>query len=508
MAQDRIKKVGKNLTFSYVATFANTLASFVLRTIFIKVLSEDYLGINSLFTDVLNILSFAELGIGNVMNFALYKPVADGDNEKIKSLMAFYKKAYRTIAFIIAGLGLLLLPFLNFIINNPNNIEHIKLYYLVYLYNTVVTYFVSYKHSIANAEQKNYVVSIINSIAYLVTAIVQGIVLVIFRQYLIYLISASVVLTIRLIVESKYFDKKYPILKENDIQPLDEKELKSINKNVRGLIIHKLSDVCVNQTDSILISMFSNVATLGLISNYKLIMNAISGYISTIFSSTVSTLGNIVAVEKREKQLEFFNAYNFINFWIYGFSCLAFFFLLKPSVIVLWGEKYAIDQYYVLFICLNFYISGQLSAYCNFKAANGSFTDDRYFVLFIALLNLVVSIILAKTIGLVGIYVGTTITYLLEIIVRPIISYESFTVGRVSNFFIHLLKYFLSVIVSGVILFVVFKALPLDNGFISYIIKIVIVAIIPNLIFYVSYRNTAEFKYFENIILSRFKHEK
>lgn len=508
MAQDRVEKVKKNLVFSYITTFAKTLASFILRTIFIKILSEDYLGVNSLFTDVLNILSFAELGIGNVMNFALYKPVADNDKEKIKSLMAFYKKAYTTIAFVIAGLGLALVPFLDKIINNPNNIEHITTFYLIYLYNTVVTYFVSYKHSIANAEQNNYIVSIINTLSYLATVLVQIIALVCFRNYLIYLLSASVVLTIRLIIESKYFDKKYPLLTEKNIEKLDDKELKTINKNVRGLIIHKLSDVCVNQTDSLLTSMFSNLAMVGLFSNYKMIMNAISGYISTIFTSTVSTLGNIVAVEKRETQLSLFNSYNFINFWIYGFSCLAFLFLLKPSIIILWGEKYTIDQYYVFFICLNFYIAGQLTAYCNFKAANGSFTDDRYLVLFSAILNLVISVILAKTIGLVGIYVGTTITYLFEITVRPAMSYEKFTVGKVRDFYFNLLKYFLSVVLAGIVLHLLFKYLPLGYDLLGYICKIIIVAIIPNVIFFLLYRKTNEFKYFENIALSRLRHGK
>lgn len=509
MAIDRVKAIKKNIAFSYISNFVSILASFVLRTIFIKIFSSDYLGVNSLFTDVLNVLSFAELGIGNVMNFALYKPVAEDDKEKIKSLMAFYKKAYYTIAVIIAVLGLILLPFIESIINNPNNIQHIKLYYLIFLYNTVITYFVSYKHSIVNAEQKNYVISVINSISTIFTYVIQAIALIIFREYIVYLLSASIALTIKLFIESRYLDKKYPILKEKDVKELDDKELKSINRNVRGLVIHKLSDIIINQTDTILISMFSNLSVLGLISNYKVIMNSISGYISTLFNSTVSTLGNIVAVETKDRQLKLFNVYNFINFWIYGFSSLAFLFLLKPTIVILWGMENTINQSFIFFICLNYYLAGQLMAYCNFKAANGSFVDDRYVVLGLSIVNLITSIILAKTIGIIGIYVGTTITYVLALSIRPYISYENFTVGKLSTFYINLIKYLISVAIAGGILYLLMNVLNLSYGIVGYIIRILIVAIVPNLIFFVLYRGTEEFKYVWEIVKkSRFRNAK
>lgn len=503
MAQDRFEAMKKNVAFSYVSNVVNTIASFVLRTIFIKILSADYLGVNALFTDVLNLLSFAELGIGNAMNFALYKPVAENDKEKIKSLMAFYKKAYFIIALVIAALGLALLPFLDYLINNPNNIEHIKLYYLIYLYNTVVTYFVSYKHSIVNAEQKNYLVSVVNSISTIFTYVVQIIALLIFRNYIVYLISASLALTIRLFIESKYWDKQYPILKEKDIKEMDKDDLASINKNVRGLIVHKVSDVLVTQTDTILISMFSNLAVLGMISNYKTIMNSVSSIILTIFTSTTSTLGNIVATESKEKQLYYFNFYNFVDFWIYGFSSLAFYFLLKPSIIILWGSEYVIDQSYIFVICLNFYLTAQIMSYANFKAANGSFVDDRYFELFCSIFNLVVSVLLVKTIGLIGIYIGTTITYTLSLIVRPKISYENFTSGKLKDFYINLLKYISTVGLCFIILQLLFNLLNLDYSWLSYFIRIIIVAIVPNVIIFFLYRKREEEKYLFTIIKER-----
>ena len=161
----RVRFAEKNILFGYVGQAATMLMSFVLRTIFIQNLSEQLLGINSTYSNVLSILSMAELGIGTALNFALYKPVAENDREKIKSYMQMYRKAYTVIAFVVACIGLVLVPFLPRLVKNPGvSSAELTLYYLIFLFNTVSTYFVSYKYSLCNAEQKNYIQTKINTI--------------------------------------------------------------------------------------------------------------------------------------------------------------------------------------------------------------------------------------------------------------------------------------------------------------------------------------------------------
>jgi len=146
----RIENAERNIFFGIIGNIVSFILGFISRTVFIHNLSVTYLGVNGLYTNILSVLSLAELGIGTAMNYSLYKPVAENNYETIKTLMQLYKKIYRIIAIIITVAGLILLPFLKFIIKDPGNISQneLFLYYLIFLFNTVSTYFVSYKYSL------------------------------------------------------------------------------------------------------------------------------------------------------------------------------------------------------------------------------------------------------------------------------------------------------------------------------------------------------------------------
>ena len=229
----RSKFIAKNIAFGYVANIITLILNFISRTVFIYTLGDSYLGISGLFGNVLGILSFAELGIGTAMNYELYKPVAEHDYEKIKSLMKFYKLAYRTIAVVVATVGLLICPFLKYIVHDTNGVlngNSIYVYYLIYLFNTVISYFVTYKFSLVNAEQKSYIFTTINSITNLFTVGFQIIVLLVFRNFLLYLLTASIIGALQKIGVSIYLRHLYPYLSEKSVQKIDRFELNSIKK--------------------------------------------------------------------------------------------------------------------------------------------------------------------------------------------------------------------------------------------------------------------------------------
>lgn len=98
--------------------FINTVMGFICRIIFTRCLSADYLGISGLFTNILTMLSLAELGIGSAIVYALYKPLAENDQSKIRALVQFYRKAYIVIGIVVAAIGLAMFPFLNFIVQD------------------------------------------------------------------------------------------------------------------------------------------------------------------------------------------------------------------------------------------------------------------------------------------------------------------------------------------------------------------------------------------------------
>jgi O-antigen/teichoic acid export membrane protein len=234
----RIANAKRNIRYGYINTLVSLFLKFLTRTVFIYTIGVTYLGVNGLFTNILSVLSLADLGISTALNFSLYKPVAQKDIQKIKALMQIFKKAYSIIAIVIAILGLSLLPFLSIFIKNPIGItpSELVLYYLLFLFNTVSTYFVSYKYSLANADQRNYIETNFQTATILVTSLVQVAVLLIFKSFLFYLLSATVIELFHKILVNIYLNKRYPYLAEQVEGNLTKEELTPIKRNIKALV--------------------------------------------------------------------------------------------------------------------------------------------------------------------------------------------------------------------------------------------------------------------------------
>ncbi len=500
----RMRSYKKNVLFSYLASIISALLGFVSRTVFLHYLSVEFLGINGLFSEVLGILSLAELGIPTAVNFELYKLVSVNNTEKIKSIMAFYRKAYAIIAMVIAAIGLLLFPFLDYLVKDPGNIGDIRIYYLIFLFNTVITYFVSYKYSLANAEQKLYLMTNINSFSQIVITIVQIFVLIVSRQYLFYLIAASLCGIIKLLFTSIYFDKRYPLLTEK-ADPLDHDTKEKVKTNVRGLILNRVGDACIHQTDNIIISSFINIVSVGLLSNYTMIMTRIGEFINVLFTSSLPSLGNLVATTDKEEQLKKFKIYNYADFWIYGFSSIAFYILLTPTIELWLGKKMVIDEMTILLICLNSYLVGQRVAFLNFKTACGSFDDDKYIPLIASVVNIVISVFGAIYFGLLGVFIGTIVSGLVQSIARPWIGYERITGENAKIYFLYWIRYFTIVVSAAAATRVLVSDLIRNISFLSYLKMIAIVSVVPNAVFFLFTFRETEFQSLKEYVTKRIR---
>ena len=306
MRNSRTSNVVRNM---WVGTFFQVLSlflGFVSRTIFIRILGSEYLGLNSLFTNVLTILSFAELGIGNAIVFSMYKPLADEDTDKLKKLINFYKKTYTIIGFIILVVGILIIPFIPSIINDTPNIkENIYLIYLLFLIDTAISYFFSYRTSIISADQKNYIVVMYTYIFKICQIILQLILLYFTKEYMLYLILQVITTFLTNLYLSNKSKKMYPFLKELGNNQLEKKETKKIFDNVKALFIYKLGSVVLNGTDSIIISKYLGLIVLGLYSNYYLLVSAITQILSQLFNAFTSSIGNLFFKKKKKKSKKF-----------------------------------------------------------------------------------------------------------------------------------------------------------------------------------------------------------
>ena len=301
----RVQAAKKNILFGYVGQIVTMVMAFVLRTFCIRYISEQILGVDGTFVEVLSFLNMAELGIGTALNFSLYKPVAEGDTEKIKSYMQMYRRAYYYIAGVVGIEGLILAPFLKYLVKNPGVSEKdLVLFYLIFLFNTVSSYFVAYKYSLVNAEQKNYIQTNIIAITKIVTSVFQIIVVALTKNYYFYLITDAVIQLIQKIFVSRYLDNMYPYLKENNIEKLAKEDEEIVWTKTKALVFHKVGDVFRLQTDTLIISSLSEVgaALVAVVRNYNMIIVVVSSFVNIIFNSVISSFGNLIATEDRDKQ--------------------------------------------------------------------------------------------------------------------------------------------------------------------------------------------------------------
>ncbi|MDE7133246.1 MAG: polysaccharide biosynthesis protein, partial [Lachnospiraceae bacterium] len=418
----RVRQAEKNIFFGYISNIIIMIMGFLQRTVFIMVLDKTLLGVNSLYTDILSVLSLAELGIGSALNYSLYKPVADNDQEKIKSYMRLYKKAYLAIAGVVAVVGVALIPFLPCLIKDSKGItgKELVIYYLIFLFNTVSTYFVAYKYSLANAQQRGYIQTNITTITKIVTVLAQIVILLVTGNFLLYLLTQSAVELIQKIFVSIYFNKLYPYLKDRDVKKLDKAETDIVVTKTKALMFHKIGDVARLSTDSIIITYFMNVDWVGVVGNYTLIITYATNFISVIFNSLISGFGNLVATESKDKQYAMFKVYRFVACWLYGFATVGFWLLLTPLVTGIWlNESWELEQIVLTLILVDFYLKGGRVVLVNFKIAAGVFEQDKYLSLIQGAVNLVLSIIGIKHIGLAGVYVGTVVSGVMANLIQP-----------------------------------------------------------------------------------------
>ena len=503
----RVQSAVRNIVFGQIGNLITQLLNFVLRTVFIAHLGDTLNGVNALYTSILSVLSMAELGIGTALNYSLYKPVADKDYEKIKSYMQFYKKAYRIIGIVIGAAGLTISPFLPWLVRQPEGVtlRDLTLYYFIFLFNTVSSYFVAYKYSLVNAEQKNYIQTNILTVTKMITVSLQIVVILVTGNFYFYLLTAAGVELLQKIFVSIYLDRRYPYLKDRKVEKLTKAETGKIASKTKALVFHKVGDVARLQTDSMIISGFINVTITGFVDNYNMVINSIANVVNILFNSVLSSFGNLIATESKEKQYQLFKVYRFAACWIYGFTAIGFSILLTPFIILWQGESRTLAYTVVGCILIDFYFKGERIVLSNFKTAAGVFEQDKYLALIQGVVNLVISIAMVQSIGLVGVYIGTIVSGLIANITKPFIIYKVILDRSVKGDFVDFFKY-VAVIAAVFVLLQRFGNMILQEVTISsFIVMFVLICVVFNGIFLLLFGRTGEFGYLWGIVKEKLR---
>lgn len=524
----RVRYATRNIIFGLGGNVVTMLVHFVLRYVFIKQLGDTLIGVEGLYTDILTMLSLAELGVGTAVNYSLYGPVARGEKEKIKSYMLLYKKAYRVIATVISVAGIALIPFLPAIVKNPIlqfdaaanagrialvpilklnpgyvPVQELRLYYLIFLFNTVSTYFVAYKYSLANAEQKNYIQTNVTSITKMVTMAVQVASLLILPNFLLYLLIQTSVELAQKIFVSWYLNRKYPILKEKNVEPLSKEENDDVVRKVKALMLHRIGDMARLQTDTVIISSFLGVVQVGLIGNYKLVVSSVSNYVNVIFNSVISSFGNLIATEDEEKQFRLFKVYRFFAIWIYGFSAVGFFMLLSPFIELYLDKQHVLAASIITWYLIDYFFKGERIVLSNFKTAAGVFEQDKYLTLIQGAVNLVISLALVTKVGIAGVYIGTVISGLIANITKPIVIYKVCFHRSAKSYFMDSFRYLTVIGVTLAILIPLQNMLMPQVTIVKFVMMMVIITAVFNGIFLIGFGRSEEFRYLYGMVMER-----
>ncbi|MBO5837439.1 MAG: oligosaccharide flippase family protein [Oscillospiraceae bacterium] len=472
------------------------LTSFGVRTVFLYILGIEYAGVSSVFSNVLTVLSFAELGIGTAITYSLYKPIAEDDEKQICKLMNAYRKIYTTISVVIFLLGLCLIPILGYIIKDvPSIREDIRLIYLLYLVNTATSYLLIYKSTFLVAVQKEHLVSKFKVIISLIRAVAECVILLVLRNFLIYLICSIVSNFVQNLVIAKVAEREYPILKRKSKTKLGKDEKERLVKDTRALALYKVSGTILNGTDSILISSMFGTGSAGILGNYNLITTQIYSMVMILFSSTSASVGNLAATSSKEHQYDVFQRMLFIGFWLYCFCSTSLWTLLNPFMHFWQRGQHIFSAYIVALLVIEFYIRGMLSPVSQFRTSNGLFVQGKYRPVIMALINLISSILFAKWIGVAGIFLGTIVSRVVtQIWYDPWLIYKNvFRINVVEYFKIYGF-YGMVTVASCALSSTLLQIICPHEGFIKLLVGCVLCVIVPNTAVVMLFHRTQAFK--------------
>lgn len=502
----RKKNASRNLIFSAAAYIINLLLAFGGRTIFLHYLSVEYLGLNSLFSNILTVLSLAELGFGSALVFAMYKPYAENDIQKVRQLLLLYKKLYRLIAIIILVIGLCLLPFLRYLIKEEPAIEvNIHVVYVFFLFNNIISYFLAYRRSLLFVSQRNDIESKANILRYFLNAGLQILAIALTQNFYLYLVANTVALITDNVLIYFITSKLYSPYIVNPESELPKEDLEPIKKNVYALIFHKIGSVFIFGIDSILITYFISLKVLGVYSNYLLIVTQLNSLLTLFVNSIKASIGNYIAVMPLNKTLNLFNTMVFVWFWIIGFCAVCLLSLFQPFITIWLGADYLLSDVVVVFIVLSFVTNNSRCMAGLFKECAGIFYQDRFKPLLEAIIKLAFSLLLARSYGIIGILSGTIISNMLAPFwIEPIVLFKHYFKMSAVKYFAKVFVYML--VIAGVagLTWLVVSLLPLAN-FIGFIVKAFICALLPNLLFALLSFRTPEFKNMLEIVKNTIK---
>lgn len=498
MRIEKAKNASKNVSVELVQHIYGIIIPFIQRTLMIIYLGMEYTGLGGLFASILSVLNLAELGVGAAMVYSLYKPIAEDDDATIIKILNLYKKYYRIIGLVILAMGLLITPFLSFLIKADTCPKDLNIYvlFLMTLASTVLTYWMyAYKGSLFQAHQKNYIMTTINIATTIIFDAFQIVCIVVFKNYYLYLTCALLRAVVVNIVIAYKANKMYPKYK-NPKGRLEKEEEKKITRNIKDIFLNKIGVVLSNSFDSIVISAFLGLTILAQYQNYLYIWTAIWWLAGTIFNATRAGIGNSLICEDKDKVFNDFKTFTMIIAWIIVIVISGFTNLFQPFIRMWVGEKNVLSNAIVL--CLSAYFLMRFIEYflSTYKEAAGIWHSDRFRPLVSGIFNLILNLILVQFIGLYGVVISTVLSFALIDI--PWLSHNVFKRVfkdfSIKQYLANSLRFIISAIIAIASSVAVCRLVKLD-GILEIVVKLIIAMLVSNSVMLILNFKTREFKH-------------
>lgn len=412
----RTENVTKNLMVGVVSKVFLLGATFLTRTLFIRILGAEYTGISSLFSNILSLLNLAELGFGSVLTYELYKPLRENNEEMVATLVALFKKIYSAIIVVVLTFGLLLVPFLKYIVRSELNQADLLIYYVLYLIDSVASYFVAYRTMVIEADQKRYVTNLAEIIAKFVMYLCQSVYLVLTKDFLGYLVIQVVFTIMKNVALHLISLRMYPYLSKSGRSTTKEiVNTHRIYKNVKAMCVIKICGVILNQTDSIIISILFGTIYVGYYSNYYMLIVYVNSIYHIITTGIEASIGNLNAEGNADKSYDIYKKLNFLMSCI-NTVCVTIFLCVVQDFIAVWiGTEYQQSLLLVVALLSTFYLQQAMSVASIYRQTLGLFEAAKKAYPIMATFNICFSVLLGRFIGVAGVAFATGLSRLLTV---------------------------------------------------------------------------------------------
>ena len=497
------KKIMRNSGYTLAYKMLNVVLSFITRKIFLIYLSSELLGLNSLFTDLLGLLNLADMGLGMALQYNLYKPLAEKDNEKVAKLLNAAKKIYNTVGLMMIVVGIILSFFIQYLIkDNPYSLEFIRLVFIINVISNASTYFFAHKRLFLHATEDVYITNIIDSIIFIVSSMAKILVIVFWKNYYLYIIIDVVYSFVSNAIVSYVCDGKYKYLSQ--YKGYSKNEMKVLGDNMKELIPNKIGAFVFNNTDNTIISAFLGLTMVVYYTNYFTITNQVF-LIAPIIAGVVKvSFGNVVQEQKEEKQHMFFlNSFQLVQFF-YSSICGVLLFCMLDEFVGFWyGKEYILSLSFVIILTLDFFVHSMYQPLSMLLEVIGDFSVLKKQQLISMTLNLIISIGLITPFGIIGPIVGTLIADIITLIFRIYTVLYVHYNDYYKEYIIKLIKYYCIFLAEYIVCFIICSVISLDITLVSLIIKSVMIFIFVIGINVTIFYNTDEFKYIKNKFVIR-----